>query len=61
KRFGGEYKTVGQIVLGSDNALSLHAVLWFNLLTLSILGINILTNLIKNKITYKKVKSGEKI
>ncbi|MEG1520576.1 MAG: hypothetical protein RR458_06270, partial [Clostridia bacterium] len=60
-RYGGKYHSLSRIILGSENKFSMQTTIWFNLITMSILGVYIIQNMIKSVIKNRKTKSREKL
>lgn len=56
-RYNGKYVSKAVINFDESTSFSLESVIWFNLLTLGVLGVSVLVNLIKSKVkAYKRIK-----
>lgn len=55
-RFNGNMTSYGDISLGQENSLSIEGIVWFNILTISVIFINILLNILKSKLSKSRRK-----
>lgn len=55
-RFNGNMTSYGDISLGQENSLSIEGFVWFNILTISVIFINILLNILKSKLSKSRRK-----